>query len=243
MINLQKRIVSILVIVTLSTVLSSCSGFNKIGSFLSDKKTVNYQKNNSVKNLEFPPDLTAPEFDKEFVLPEASAMNTVSLRSSGVVSTNSVGNFPPDNTSSVSPSAATQGQRTGTLSSVKTFSGKTVLHIHDSYPRALVLTEIMLERLRFSIVSSNARNGTYQVKYNGEDLQKEKKKGFLSGTLDYFKGLTADSDYEILSKGKVYQVQVVNNNGAPLLSFNSSRGETLPSHAQIITIFNNEFNR
>jgi uncharacterized lipoprotein len=243
MINLQNRIVSMLVIAMLSTNLSSCSSFNKVGSFLSDKKTVNYQRNNSVKNLEFPPDLTTPEFDKEFVLPGASALNTVSLRSGGVVSTNRVDNFPPDNTSSVSPVASVQGQRTGALSSIKSLSGKAVLHIHDSYPRALILTEIMLERLKFSIVSNNAGNGTYHVKYNGEDLQEEKKKGFLSGTFNYFKGLTAGSNNKILSSGKVYQVQLVNSNGVPLLSFKSSVGKILPSNAQIIALFNDEFNR
>lgn len=243
MINFQNRIILKLVIVVLSTVLSSCSGFNKMGSFLSDKKTANYQNNNVVKNLEFPPDLTAPEFDKEFVLPEASAMNSFSLGSEGVVSTNRMVNFPPDNTRSVSSRAVIQGQRTNILSSVKILSGESVLHIHDSYPRALILTEIMLERLKFSIESSNTRNGSYLVKYNGKDLQKENKKGFLSGTLDYFKGLTADSNNDTLSNGKVYQVQVINNNGVPLLSFKSSAGETLSSNAQIISLFNNEFNR
>jgi len=241
MINMQHRIVSFLMALVVATSLSACSGLNKVGSFLSDKKTANYQNNRSVKDLEFPPDLTAPEFDKEFELP--SSTSTVSMRSGGIVSTDN--NFAQPATSAVNYSGNTRKrERTGVLSSIKSQAGETVLHIHDTYPRALILTEIMLERIHFSILSRDA-GGNYRVQYKGADITKEKKKGFLSGTLDYFKSLTAGSAGKVLANNSIYQVRVVNQGGLPLLYFKGGTGQTLPnkSQVQIITLFNNEFNR
>lgn len=67
-----------------SLVLLSVSACSVVDNFVDTKKNrVNYKNNKSVKALDFPPDLTAPEFDMAFVLPadgivSASAMSNQS---------------------------------------------------------------------------------------------------------------------------------------------------------------------
>lgn len=62
-------------------VLVNISACSVVDNFVDTKNRFDYQNNRSVKALEFPPDLTAPEFDMAFALP-----------ADGVVSASSLGN-------------------------------------------------------------------------------------------------------------------------------------------------------
>lgn len=239
MIRLQQSVLSLTIALVVLTSLTACSGMRKVGSFLSDKRTVNYQKNTSVKNLEFPPDLTAPQFDSEFDLPSGT-VSTVSMRTGGVISTNNTYsvNPPPSNTNTI----PNYRSRSGNLSSIQTQSGKAHLQIHDTYPRALILTDIMLERMGFIILSRNTSAGIYTVQYNGKDVASGNKRGWFSRVKNVV-GLSRSS--KALSKGKTYQVHIIKTQGFPLVRFKSAAGQEIvpASHTKIITILNNEFNR
>ena len=58
--------------------LSACS---VVDNFMDTKNRINYKNNRSVKALEFPPDLTAPEFDMAFALPADGVVNASTLAS------------------------------------------------------------------------------------------------------------------------------------------------------------------
>lgn len=73
---LGSKISKVFVLLMLMS-LSACS---TVDNFIDTKNRINYKNNRSVKALDFPPDLTAPEFDMAFALP-----------SNGVVSANSLG--------------------------------------------------------------------------------------------------------------------------------------------------------
>ena len=232
MIKLQNNMVSILLAIFIVTNLSACSAFNKVGSFLGDKKTVNYQNNASVKDLEFPPDLTAPEFDKEFELPSTTV--------SAVAMSNGT-SFQPNATS------VNFQTRSGDLASIRSLGGESVLQVNDTYPRALVLTDIMLERMGFSIISRNAAGNVYRVQYNGEDIDIGEKSGRISGFFNRAKDIVGfgGSNNKALVKGQIYQTTISNQQGVGIVRFTNAAGQALPSkaHTKIITLLNNEFNR
>jgi len=59
--------------------ISACS---VVDNFMDTKNRINYKNNSSVKALEFPPDLTAPEFDMAFALPANGVVSASSFGSS-----------------------------------------------------------------------------------------------------------------------------------------------------------------
>ena len=60
-------------------ILMNISGCSVVDNFMDTKNRINYKNNSSVKALEFPPDLTAPEFDMAFALPADGVVNASSL--------------------------------------------------------------------------------------------------------------------------------------------------------------------
>lgn len=240
MIKLRHITTSLAIVLVLSS-LSACSrsplaGVNEI---LSGKRNVNYEKNSSVKDLEVPPDLTAPDYDRSFELPTLGRSGTVSLRSGGYVTSNA----------SFSGSANVPQQRTGNLSSIRSKDGETVLQINDTYPRALILTDIILTRMGFSVLSRNSAGNLIRVKYNGNDvaLNNEPAKGRIAGFFDRTKRLVGmgSKSGKALEKGKNYQVTVSSEAGINLLRVRGDSGQSLPAAAQskIISLLNDEFNR
>lgn len=59
----KTRLIQGVLILTTMGLLSSCSQINKVF----DNNVTDYKNSGSVKSLEVPPDLTAPEYDKTFV--------------------------------------------------------------------------------------------------------------------------------------------------------------------------------
>ena len=233
MIKLQNNTASLLLAIFVVTNLAACSAFNKVTGMLSDKKTVNYENNASVKDLEFPPDLTAPEFDKEFELPPTTVSAVAVANGSTFRPTAAVG-------------VNTQ-VRSGELATMRTIGGETVLQINDTYPRALVLTDIMLVRMGFTVLSRNAAGNVYRVQYNGSDVSTGEKSGKVSGFFNRAKsivGLGASND-KALVKGQIYQASISNQQGLAIVRFTSDAGQPLASlaHTKIITLLNDEFNR
>ena len=51
---------------------TSCS---RVDSLMDTTNAINYKKSNSIKTLEFPPDLTAPKFDAAFTLPSSGGVS------------------------------------------------------------------------------------------------------------------------------------------------------------------------
>lgn len=216
------------------------SGCSKIDSALDSKGAVNYQQNQAtVKAMEVPPDLTSPEYDSAFAMPENGTISVAAMHKGGL----SPATYNPSVTSpaiSVGSGVASipaQSARTGNLSSIKSEAGETVLQIHDTYPRALVLTDIILERLNFA-VQRRDQSGIYQVQYNGDDVASNGKKGFLTR-------MFKRSSSKALAKGQNYQVQIKNQAGAPIIRFRQANGQLLSpaNQTQVMTLINNEFNR
>ncbi len=56
--------------------LSACS---TVDNFMDTKSAIDYKNNQAVKSLDFPPDLTAPEYDMAFVLPADGVVSASSL--------------------------------------------------------------------------------------------------------------------------------------------------------------------
>jgi uncharacterized lipoprotein len=230
--NSLKQSVFLLLLLSLT----ACSTIER---FTDSKREVNYSNNASVKLLEFPPDLTKPEFDSEFSLPQGRTVSAVAMQNGA---SGYIGNAS-------SASVSQQGTRVPVrkLSDIRSQNGQTVLQINDTYSRSLILTDIMLTRMAFSITRRDTARGVYDVVYNGSDIKSEKKEGFLSGTFSYLKSLTrAGSDNnKILAKGKSYQVHIRNQAGVPLVHFTGANGQALSpvAHTKIITLLNDEFNR
>ena len=66
-------------VVVLFVLVVNVSACSVVDNFMDTKNRINYKNNHSVKNLEFPPDLTAPEFDMAFALPADGVVNASSL--------------------------------------------------------------------------------------------------------------------------------------------------------------------
>ncbi len=181
------------------SVLLSLSGCSGIDSLFDTKARVNYQNNKTIKTLDFPPDLTSPEFDKEFELP-SGVTNTVSMRTGGVISR-----------SRVEVPAAQQPQQTSpkrakTLSTLITKGGDAVLRINDSYPRSLILMDIMLERMGFTVSDRNLAAGIYTAHANGNNattyqvhIKKQPDFPLVSFTTEKGKALPAAAHMKLLT--------------------------------------------
>ena len=197
--------------------ISACStisnSVNKVGDVLTGKKSVaRYDNNKSVKDLEFPPDLTTPEFDKAFAIPTGT-VSTVSMKNRSATP----GYL--NSGSAVQTASVSSTPRTGNLSSIKQQGGESYLQINDRYERALLLTEIVLERMQFRVVNKILATGELNVRYQGAN--------------------------PALIKNANYRVTVINAQGVPLVRIAKSEGNVLTAaeYARIITLLNNEFNK
>lgn len=219
---------NVLILTGLALSLTACSKMNYL---LDSKVSLNYQNNQAVKAMEVPPDLTAPQFDRAFDLPEGGTISAAAMQNGGLAP---VGFVAP-------AVSAPGGERAGVLSSVKSHNGNEVVEINDKYSRALVLTEIILKRMNFNMVSRDDANGLYKVEYNGEDVASAKKTNFLN-RLFKFKG---SGNNKLLAKGRTYQVKVINTGNKPLLRFMGEVGKVTSAkdNSKIINMINNEFNR
>ncbi len=222
---MMKRNLAIILIPVVLTV-SACSTVN---NFLDSKVSVDYGNNASVKALEIPPDLTSPQFDDAFALPAGGTVSAAAMQGGYAYSA------PSASSTNTGPVVA---PRTGKLSSVRSQADETVLQIHDTYQRALVLTDIILQRMGFTMLSTNPKKGLLRVEYTGDDISLDEKKNFLSR-------LFKRSSTNVLDKGKTYQVQINEEDGVPLVRFKNANGKPLKPQAQsrIIKLMNNEFNR
>jgi uncharacterized lipoprotein len=216
-------------VLLLSSIVLALSACSRINNFLDSKVSVNYGNNTSVKALEIPPDLTSPQFDDAFALPTSGTVSAAAMQGGDVY-------IPPSGLSANTAPVITP--RTGKLSSVKSQANDTVLQIHDTYQRALVLTDIILQRMGFAVLSTNPQKGLLRVEYNGSDISLNEKKNFLSR-------LFKRSNASALSKGKSYQVQIREENGVPIVRFKDANGNALAPriHSRIIKLMNDEFNR
>ncbi len=195
---------------------TACSTINntadKVSSLFTGKKTkARYENNKSVKDLEFPPDLTAPEFDNAFALP------TGTVSASSINSGDSTSSYT--NTVPVQTAATASKPRSANLSTIKKQGNDSYLQINDKYERALLLTEIILERMQFTVVNKMLATGELNVLYQGTN--------------------------PALVKGGNYRVSVLNAQGVPLVRIAKSEGTVLTTeqHARIISILNSEFNK
>lgn len=243
MINVRCKTLTIPFILMMIGSLSACSGLSKLRGALSDDGGVNYQNNQAVKQLEVPPDLTQPEFDNSFELP-TGVVSAVSLKNGTAnMSTNQVS----ANTSSTNGNVG--DVRKGDLSSIKTLAGKTVLQINDTYPRSLVLTEIMLTRMGFQTVSKSSAGDVITVKYTGSDVAATDAQS--TGFFSKFKNIVTfgserrklNSNQALIS-GKNYRATVSNEQGSAIVRFTRADGGSISDagHAKIITLLNSAFN-
>lgn len=75
--HIERNSLRLLTILFVMTSLSACS---VVDDFIDVKKSnLNYKDNDSVRALDFPPDLTAPEFDNAFVLPASGVVSASSV--------------------------------------------------------------------------------------------------------------------------------------------------------------------
>ena len=234
MINTHRKTLSLLLTLLMVGSLSACSTFTKLRGALSDDGGINYQNNQAVKKLEVPPDLTQPEFDTAFELP-TGVISAVSLK-------NGTANTATINTVNTTTNSNVGVVRRGDLSSVRTISGKTVLQVNDTYPRSLILTEIMLTRMGFSTVSKSATGDVITAKYNGGDVTVDGKRKGLFSRAKSLVGLGKDN--KALTSGKTYRFTVSNEQGSPIVRVAPNTGSLSDAgHAKIINLLNNAFNK
>lgn len=226
------------------TLLLSLSGCTAINDFLDTKRSVDYSKSESVKKLEVPPDLTAPEYDSEFDLPVSGTVSVAAIQSDTRLTNSQTGlavtNRPAMQLRSDS-TASFSGARTGDLSSIRTYAGQAVLQIHDTHQRALIMTDIILERMGFSMLERNVAQGAFRVQYNGEEIRDEsERKGLLKRMFSF-----VNNRKRVLSKGAILLVNVRQVDGQSLLSVTDVKGKPLPANQNtaLISRLNNEFNR
>jgi uncharacterized lipoprotein len=198
--------------------ITACSTINsaadKVTSLVTGKKAVaRHENNKSVKDLEFPPDLTAPEFDRAFDLP------TGTVTASSLNSVTTTPTYTNTSTVSAQTTAALAKPRSASFSTIKKQGNDSYLQINDKYERALLLTEIILERMQFKVVNKMLATGEMNVRYQGND--------------------------PALVKGGNYRVSVINAQGIPLVRIAKTEGTVLTTaqHAQIISLLNKEFNK
>jgi len=236
MINVHRKTLSITLVLMAIMSLSACSAANKIRGFIGNDSGVDYQKNQSIKKLEIPPDLTQPEYDKSFELP-TGIISAVSFKNGTAMPRQGIANSTAAN-SNVSAS------RRGDLSSIRTVAGRTVLQVNDTYPRSLVLTEIMLTRMGFNTVSKSSAGDVITAKYNGIDVTVDgKPKGWFSKAKGLV-GLGRGDSNKALVQGKTYRISIKNEQGSAIVRFAPVAGIGLSdaAHAKIIALLNNAFN-
>ncbi len=233
MTNAHHKTLLITTALMLGISLSGCSAANKIRGFIGDDGGVDYQKNKSIKQLEVPPDLTQPEFDRAFDLP-TGIVSAVSLKNGTAM--------PQLNATNFNSNVGTA--RRGDLSSIRTVAGKTVLQVNDTYPRALILTEIMLTRMGFSTASKSSSGDVITAKYNGSDVTVDgKRKGFFSKAKSLV-GLGGENN-KALTRGESYRVTVKNEKGSPIVRIAPTASKVLSAAAntKVITLLNSAFNK
>ncbi|MGK0270675.1 MAG: putative lipoprotein [Cocleimonas sp.] len=233
-INMLRKTLSTTLILMAIVSLSACSSLSKIRGALTDDGGVNYQNNQAIKKLEVPPDLTQPEFDKSFELPAGGVISAVSLNNGTAIQQAGTANASGSNVGAI---------RRGDLSIIKTVSGKTVLQVNDTYPRSLVLTEIMLTRMGFATISKSTAGDVITAKYNGSDVTVDgKRKGFFSKAKSLV-GMSGN-DNKALSQGKSYRFSIINQQGTPIVRVSQVDGKALSdaAHTKIITLLNTAFN-
>ena len=67
-------------VIVVSLVMVSLSGCATVDKLADTTNGVNYKNSRSIKTLEFPPDLTSPEFDHAFVLPSAGSIRASAMQ-------------------------------------------------------------------------------------------------------------------------------------------------------------------
>jgi len=231
MIHLQHKILPTTLLLMMIVSLSACSNnspLGKIKGVLNDRGSVDYQNNQQIKQLEVPPDLTQPEFDKSFELP------------TGIVSAVSLKN------GTAMPSPSTNSNvgvvRRGDLATIRTVAGKSALQINDTYPRALILTEIMLTRMGFTTTNKSAAGDVITARYNGNDVTLNgKRKGFFSKAKDLV-GL-GGGDNKVLARGKSYRATILNIQGSPIVKLAPVAGVMSDAaNTKVISLLNSTFN-
>jgi len=233
MINAQRKILSIAVILIVLFGLSACSTIDRVKEFVNDRGSLDYQKNASVKQLEIPPDLTQPEFDKAFELP-TGVISAVSLKNGGS------GSIQGSSTANSNVGAV----RRGDLSSIRSIAGRSVLQVNDTYPRSKILTEIMLSRMGFTTTSKSASGDSITARYGGPNVTVDgRRRGFFSKAKKLV-GLGGEDNNALIS-GESYRVTIRMEQGAPIVRFARTNAKSISNaaHAKIITLLNNSFNR
>lgn len=240
MIKLSKHIASILLVFGVVMNLSGCSALSKIRGALGNKASVDYQNNQSVKRLEIPPDLTQPEFDDAFAIPSGNVVSAVAVNNGGSAPADA---YAGGSSSTVNKSAS--GARRGNLATVRTVSGQSVLQINDTYARSLVLTEIILGRMGFSVVSKSPTSGEITATYNGSDVYVAGKRKSLWGRAKGLVGLGSNESNEALGRTKTYRFTVGMQDGVPIVRVARVSGTPLSdaAYAKIISLMNDAFNR
>ncbi len=67
-------------VIVVSSVIVLLSGCAAVDKFADTKSNINYKNSSSIKSLEFPPDLTSPEFDHAFVMPVSGSVTASSMQ-------------------------------------------------------------------------------------------------------------------------------------------------------------------
>ena len=152
--------------------------------------------------------------------------------------------------SSSSTSTSNTGDvRRGELSSIKSISGKTVLQVNDTYPRSLVLTEIMLTRMGFTTANKSSAGDVITATYTGKDIATSESKG--TGFFSNFKNFVTFgrerrklNSSQALVNGKSYRITISNEQGSPIVRFARTDGTNIAdaAHAKIISLLNTTFN-
>lgn len=229
MINVQRKTRFLILLSIASLGLSACSTVDKLATSLSDKPTANYHNNQSVKKLEVPPDLTAPEFDDAFALPEG-VVSAVSLQK---------GTYKKS-AKPLSDFTTNDGP-----ASIVSISGRKVLRVNSTYEKALVSVEKTLTKLEFEKVSKSEKGDVITAKYNGKDV-----------LLDGAKPLSFFSHVRIGGKRKrvlkfngalegesLYVISIKNESGASIVRVTRADGEVLTNeaHAKIMELMKTAF--
>lgn len=235
MINVQRKTALLILVVITMLGLSACSSNKSFRDILLDTGSVKYEKNQSVRSLEVPPDLTAPEFDEAFKLP------------SGVISAVSIQNKTTAVQSQSKPTTPGEfpagfrldASKAGKLARVRKVAGRSVLQVNDTYARSLVLTEVMLARLGFKTVRKSKDGGIITAVYNGKDVTTD---GRPAGILN--KLLDVPDNNIVLANGKSYDISIMNEQGLPTVRFARTNKKRIPNskHAKMVDLLNKTFN-
>jgi len=241
MINVQRKTLSIFLVLFSLIGLSACGTVSSVKGALTERGKINYQNNQAIKQLEVPPDLTDPEFDKSFDLP-TGVVSAVSLNNggSGALTSNNSGAVNATTGTTAPKVAALRG---GDLSSIRSIGGQTVLQVNDTYPRSLIITEIMLTRMGFSTLSKSSTGDLITAKYNGAPVSVDgKRKGLFSRAKSL---INLGRDNKALISGEKYRITIKNEQGVPIVRFARANAKSISNaaHAKIIERLNAAFNR